>query len=447
MLLRFKGSNFKSFGEEFDFFMQPQTRMKELKDSILHEQINNKDVLALSTSVIYGPNAAGKTSLVNAMSCFRSIVLRGNINNAEDDRTQDHVSNDMTLIPFKSYEEEKPVSFDITFTHNKTKYKYKLEFCLGLFFQKNKKRYICLEQLFIDDNLIYERTEKEIKTLDTSKIKSLLNIGYKSTDDDKTKKMMSSNITEQSLLLVTDFNSFCSKKIVNEITEWFSKLFIVINSSNLQRFVPNMSLLSSEILVDPYINKIAKEAGIFGSEFAYTTDNETHSTKLVSILGKGDNALLSSIDADRIESTGTMRLVYIMPAILIALKTGATLVMDEFDASLHPSIVMNIISLFHNDEVNKNNAQIIFNSQNPIYLNNRLLRRDEIKFVERDKESGLSQLYALSDFKTNDGKASVRKTSDYLKNYFVSRYGAIIDVDFTDIVLELLNSKKEIENE
>ena len=108
---------------------------------------------------------------------------------------------------------------------------------------------------------------------------------------------------------------------------------------------------------------------------------------------------------------------------------------------------MNIISLFHNDEVNKNKAQIIFNSQNPIYLNNQLLRRDEIKFVERDKESGLSQLYALSDFKTNDGKASVRKTSDYLKNYFVSRYGAIIDVDFTDIVLELLNPKKEIENE
>ena len=200
-----------------------------------------------------------------------------------------------------------------------------------------------------------------------------------------------------------------------------------------------MAQLSSEMVVDPYINKIAKEAGIFGSEFAYTTDNETHSTKLVSILNKGENAIVSSIDADRIESTGTMRLVYIMPAILIALKTGATLVMDEFDASLHPSIVMNIISLFHNDEVNENNAQLIFNSQNPIYLNNQLLRRDEIKFVERDAESGLSELYALSDFKTNDGKASVRKTSDYLKNYFVSRYGAIIDVDFTDIVLELLN--------
>ena len=447
MLLRFKGSNFKSFGEEFDFFMQPQPRMTELKDSILHEKIDNKDVKALATSVIYGPNAAGKTSLVNAMSCLRGIVLRGNINNAEDDKNQDHVSNDMTLIPFKSYKEEKPVSFDITFTHNKRKYQYKLSFCLGLFFQKNKKRYISLEQLFIDDNLIYERTEKDIKTLNTSKIKNLLNIGYKSSDDDKTKKMMSSNITEQSLLLVTDFNSFCSKKIVNEMIEWFAKLFIVINSSNHHRFLPNMELFASEIMVDPYINKIAQEAGIFGSEFAYITDNESHSTKLVSILDKRDDLSFSAIDADRIESTGTMRLVYIMPAILIALKSGSTLVMDEFDASLHPSIVMNIISLFHNDEVNRNNAQIIFNSQNPIYLNNQLLRRDEIKFVERDKESGLSQLYALSDFKTNDGTASVRKTSDYLKNYFVSRYGAIIDVDFTDIVLELLKPKKEIVNE
>ena len=259
--------------------------------------------------------------------------------------------------------------------------------------------------------------------------------------------MMSSNITEQSLLLVTDFNSFCSKKIVNEMIEWFAKLFIVINSSNHHRFLPNMELFASEIMVDPYINKIAQEAGIFGSEFAYITDNESHSTKLVSILDKRDDLSFSAIDADRIESTGTMRLVYIMPAILIALKSGSTLVMDEFDASLHPSIVMNIISLFHNDEVNRNNAQIIFNSQNPIYLNNQLLRRDEIKFVERDKESGLSQLYALSDFKTNDGTASVRKTSDYLKNYFVSRYGAIIDVDFTDIVLELLKPKKEIVNE
>ena len=126
-----------------------------------------------------------------------------------------------------------------------------------------------------------------------------------------------------------------------------------------------------------------------------------------------------------------------MPVIISALQRGAVLVMDELDASLHPMIVMNLITIFHNDGVNTNRAQIIFNTHNPIYLNHRLLRRDEIKFVERDKETKSSSLYALSDFKAN-GEASVRKTSDYMKNYFINRYGAIEDIDFTDIIADIL---------
>lgn len=70
---------------------------------------------------------------------------------------------------------------------------------------------------------------------------------------------------------------------------------------------------------------------------------------------------------------------------------------------------------------------------------------DEIKFIERNKATKSSSLYALSDFKTN-GDVSVRKTSDYMKNYFVNCYGAIEDVDFTDIVLDML-MKKDAEDE
>ena len=135
-----------------------------------------------------------------------------------------------------------------------------------------------------------------------------------------------------------------------------------------------------------------------------------------------------------------MRLISIMPVVISALKEGAVLVMDELDASLHPMIIMNLISIFHNDEVNTRGAQLIFNTHNPIYLNHKLLRRDEIKFVERDRETKSSTLYALSDFKAN-GEASVRKTSDYMKNYFINRYGAIEDIDFTDIVSDLLRGE------
>jgi AAA15 family ATPase/GTPase len=112
--------------------------------------------------------------------------------------------------------------------------------------------------------------------------------------------------------------------------------------------------------------------------------------------------------------------------------TGAMLVIDEFDASIHPMALMSIINIFHNDEINVNHAQLIFNTHNPIFLNSNLFRRDEIKFVERDDETYISTLYSLSDFKTS-GEKGVRKHEDYLKNYFVNQYGAIKDIDFTSI--------------
>ena len=139
---------------------------------------------------------------------------------------------------------------------------------------------------------------------------------------------------------------------------------------------------------------------------------------------------------------GTLHLVTIMPFIIKALKEGAVLMLDELDASLHPNAVISIISMFHNDELNLNNSQLIFNTHNPIYLKNKVLRRDEIKFVERNKETKSSNLYALSDFKANGG-ASVRKTTDFMKNYYANRYGAIENVDFTDIVQSIISRKSE----
>ena len=137
------------------------------------------------------------------------------------------------------------------------------------------------------------------------------------------------------------------------------------------------------------------------------------------------------LPADMFESYGTIRFINEFPLVIYALLHGATLVMDEFDASIHPMALMNIINIFHNDEINRNHAQLIFNTHNPIFLDSSLLRRDEIKFVERDEETGRSAHYALSDFRTADG---IRRGEDYMNNYFVSRYGAIREIDFSSIL-------------
>jgi AAA15 family ATPase/GTPase len=143
------------------------------------------------------------------------------------------------------------------------------------------------------------------------------------------------------------------------------------------------------------------------------------------------------------ESYGTVRFVNIFPLVIGAILNGGTLVVDEFDASLHPMVLMSIINIFHNDEINKKNAQLIFNTHNPIFLNSNLFRRDEIKFVERDDESHCSTHYSLSDFGTT-GDKGVRKHEDYMSNYFISQYGAIKDVDFTSIFESLLDGRKEV---
>ena len=119
------------------------------------------------------------------------------------------------------------------------------------------------------------------------------------------------------------------------------------------------------------------------------------------------------------------------PLVISALVNGGTLVVDEFDASIHPVALMNIINVFHNDEINVNHAQLIFNTHNPVFLDANLFRRDEIKFVERDDATGNSVHYSLADFKTASG---VRKGESYMNNYLEGKYGAVSSVDFTSVL-------------
>ena len=439
MLLKFKCDNFKAFCNGFEFNMIPEKRMTELNYSILTERIGKQKINALSSSVIYGPNAAGKTSIVNAMSAMRQVVLQGGVKDVGGNLAEGHISADM-LIPFAFQDEARPVRFDVSFTSGGVQYRLDIAFYLGRFLEKAVKPYIISEQLYINGELIYDRQQDKVKKLSLESVKAFLNIGYTAREAEQTQKIMSENLVQDSLLLTTDFNSFCSKKIVNEIEMWFRKQFIVVNSSDHLRFFPVLPDDENNAFMDESINQIAQEAGIIGSAFVYVQDAKAHTKKLISLIQPNNSENPYGIDADQIESAGTMRLISIMPVVISALKEGAVLVMDELDASLHPMIVMNLISIFHNDEVNTRGAQLIFNTHNPIYLNHNLLRRDEIKFVERDRETKSSTLYALSDFKAN-GEASVRKTSDYMKNYFINRYGAIEDIDFTDIVSDLLRGE------
>ena len=436
MLLEFKTQNYKSFSEETIFSMIPAPKQKGLNYSILSEKVKSKTIKSLSSSVIYGPNASGKTNIIGALDTFRAIVLRGNIRNSEEKSSPNTASYNLELIPNNKHK-EKPVSFSISFIENEFKFDYSVVMNLGNFLNDDDPRNIVSEKLYINDEMVFARDDKLIFG-NFKNIKSYISI--KKTDK-SVFEIAENSLNKKELFLTNGFKLIISQSLVKEITDWFKdKLMVIYRADSLQitrRFVDPQK---KTVYVEQTTNKAAKEFGISSNDLAYVVSDDDTEAKLCSLfkdLKTGETSLLA---ADIFESYGTVRFVNIFPLVIRAMLTGGTLIVDEFDASIHPMALMSIINVFHNDAINKKGAQLVFNTHNPVFLNSNLFRRDEIKFVERDDETGFSILYALSDFKTT-GEKGVRKHEDYMKNYFVSRYGGIKDVDFSSIFEELLDNE------
>ena len=130
------------------------------------------------------------------------------------------------------------------------------------------------------------------------------------------------------------------------------------------------------------------------------------------------------------ESSGTMKLIDFVVIFAHLFAVGGSLIIDEFDSSLHPEIVKGIIALFNDSTVNTKGTQLIFTTHNPIYLNKEMFRRDQIFFVEKDRFNYQSTLYTLTDF----GSEEVRNDENYLINYFKGKYCSMSFIDFSSLL-------------
>lgn len=156
MLLSFKAKNYKSFRDEFELSMLRDPKIHQFRYSLIKKQINKKPYNALTTSVIYGPNAAGKTNVIGAMDTFRNIVLRGHIRNVKSE-SPNVAAYSLELISNRFLEELEPVCFAIEFVEEMYKIRYELNLDLGPFLDKQYKRRIQFESLTVNDRVLFER--------------------------------------------------------------------------------------------------------------------------------------------------------------------------------------------------------------------------------------------------------------------------------------------------
>ena len=261
MLLEFRIKNYKSFVEEVKFSMLAAPKQKGLDYSLCIEKIKGKVCKGLSSSVIYGPNAAGKTNIVGAMDVLRSIVLQGNIRNSEEKSSPNPASAALELIPNNKYVEPQPVEFAIEFVENGLKIGYSVSLDLGVFLDSEYQRKILKEKLLVNGELIFNRGEKlqvgnlkEIKTYMADSI-------YKKADG--LIEIAKNSLNQEELFLTNGFKLIYSQAFVKVVTDWFMNKFMIMYRADFMQLIKRfVDPQKKAVYVEKTTDKAAKLFGI-----------------------------------------------------------------------------------------------------------------------------------------------------------------------------------------
>ena len=96
------------------------------------------------------------------------------------------------------------------------------------------------------------------------------------------------------------------------------------------------------------------------------------------------------------ESTGTRRLVHLLPLVRYALDVTGLAILDEIDGALHVDMLSEILGWFRSHESNPRNAQLLVSSHHVGLLHD--LEKEELFIVEKD-DSGATWIYGAQDVK------------------------------------------------
>lgn len=396
MLCQFIFKNFKSYRDETVFDLQA-TSAKEHFDSLLVSE-NNKTFLPVS--VIYGPNAGGKSGALEALGALISLVMHP-IEYMKNESNQFLFSMKRLMnlpFAFDKTSRDAPMEFTIFFHNKGFEYRYCLAVCENdVVSESLYRKYISGK----NPAKIYERDADGIK-LGSSINKKTINTN------------VNTNMPFISFLAI-NYNL----EIINSAVEWFSNcIFINDASTDMYRsiiLIPEMKGLLLKALNDMDIS-------ISDYHIKYKA-NEKDGEEILDTIYLSRNIDGHEYYLDiALESGGTTKLFGLLPLILISIYEGRLLIIDELDASIHPKLLRYIIRLFTDITVNKNRAQLLFTSHDVTTMKSDVFRRDEIWFASKD-DDGVSEIYSLHEIRNTDGK-HIKAGAAFDKQYMDGRYGA-----------------------
>lgn len=394
MLIQFNFKNFKSFKDDSSLDMTA-TSITEHPYNLINSDNNEK---YLRIAAIYGANASGKSSVIEAFDFMQSWISNSFKKASENE-----------FIPFKRFafdsnSAQTPAEFEVFFKYKNNEYQYG-------FSLDNKK--IIEEWLYLknDNNkyiTLFERSSGDINC-NSKLLKGAEN--FITMVENKT--LFLSIISNAKIPYAKDvFEWFICSPVIDYGDIYFEGMLNRISSPELEEeeYVENLIIFLNAI--DINIDGIIVEK----------SNNENEDYKIYTKHLMNDKISYYKMPLSD-ESSGTQKMFKLFYYLQTTLRLGTTIFIDELDAKLHPLLLRYILTMFHDETINKNGAQLIYVTHDNYTLTKDIFRRDQIWFVEKDSNA-VSHLYSLAEYKSDDDK-KIRKDASYNKDYLLGKYGSI----------------------
>ena len=418
MLLRFGVSNYLSIKDRQELSMVASSSLKDDESGlIIAESLKDRLVPA---AIVYGANASGKTSILTAFSTMCRTILLSHSMLAPQQATG--------ALPFALDPEslEKPTTFDVDFVMHGQRYSYNFA--------------MTAKTVVSEEFVAYPRGRPQLWF---SRIEQNFDFGKGMTGRNR----VIADLVRPNSLFFSAANQN-DHDLLSPVARFFYSAPILWGASALpartrryafqdeidERAIQFLDQIGSGIVgqkimgegSDRFNTEEAATLSSLSSLLGGTEVGQSKRNLQFAHLGKSGKRVYFHIDQ---ESSGTRRLLELLPEIYRSLDTGALLVVDELDASLHTKACEAILGLFSSPKTNPYGAQLVATTHDTNLLRSPLLRRDQIWFTEKNTE-GATELYPLSDFRS-------RQTDNFEQGYLQGRYGAI---PFAGSARELIES-------
>jgi hypothetical protein len=394
MLLRFEVANHRSILDpvELSMIAVDEDRPAARSFDLLNERV-------LTVAGIYGPNASGKSNILEALAWLSSAVERS-LRSWDDAIPRD---------PFKFGDGPRdPSTYEVEMMADDVRYTYRLEITDSEVLSESLVSYPKRQP-----RTLFEREGMEIS----------FRRGLESTSGTR-------ELLTPTTLALSAVMRFSEPEVQPLGRDLRGIMGLGVRSKNYRSLSPTTESIFQQRDSTPQDVRDSALALLrfadFGIGDVRMTGLDENTTKLS--LDRASLSLLHRAAGQEVsfdlkdESAGTRTWFRLIAPALFALRKGRVLLFDEIDASLHPRLSARLLDLFQDPVTNPHGAQLIFTTHDTSLLNS--LNRDEVWLTEKG-ENGATKLTALAEF----GGDKVRRSLNLEKAYLQGRFGAVPELD------------------